>query len=196
MRVGDCCWSMITIPGEVSQLLERILDGDRSAEGRLFDLLYNDLRRMAAYQLRRERSDHTLQPTALVHEVYVKIFRQAPPEARSRAHFMALAAQVMRRYLVDHARNKKTEKRGGHPQMVSLDRALIYDERRSNEFLAVHDALERLREWAPRQSQIVEMRYFGGMSEEEIGEYLKISSRTVKRDWSMARAWLHAELSL
>jgi RNA polymerase sigma factor (TIGR02999 family) len=187
---------MITIPGEVSQLLERILEGDRSAEGRLFDLLYNDLRRMAAYQLRRERSDHTLQPTALVHEVYVKIFRQTPPEARSRAHFMALAAQVMRRYLVDHARTKKTEKRGRHPQMVSLDRALIYDERRSDEFLAVHDALERLRGWSPRQSQIVEMRYFGGMSEEEIGDYLKISSRTVKRDWAMARAWLHAELSL
>ena len=187
---------MITTPGEVSLLLERILDGDRSAEGRLFDLLYSDLRRMAAYQLRRERSDHTLQPTALVHEVYVKIFRQTPPEARNRAHFIALAAQVMRRFLVDHARTKKAEKRGRHPQMVPIEHALIYDDRRSDEFLAVHDALERLREWAPRQSQIVEMRYFGGMSEEEIAEYLKVSSRTVKRDWAMARAWLHAELSV
>lgn len=186
---------MITTPGEVSQLLEQILRGDRSSEGRLFDLLYSDLRRMAAYQLRKERSDHTLQPTALVHEVYVKIFRQTPPEARSRAHFMALAAQVMRRFLVDHARTKKTEKRGRHLQMVPLETALIYDDTRSDEFLAVHDALERLRMWAPRQSQIVEMRYFGGMSEDEIGEYLKISSRTVKRDWAMARAWLHAELS-
>jgi len=187
---------MIMTPGEVSGLLERILDGDRSAEGRLFDLLYSDLRRIAAYQLRRERSDHTLQPTALVHEVYVKIFRQTPPEARSRAHFIALAAQVMRRFLVDHARTKQAEKRGRHPQMVPIENALIYDDRRSDEFLAVHDALERLREWAPRQSQIVEMRYFGGMSEEEIAEYLKISARTVKRDWSMARAWLHAELSV
>jgi RNA polymerase sigma factor (TIGR02999 family) len=187
---------MITTPGEVSQLLERIVEGDRSAESRLFDLLYNDLRRLAAYQLRRERSDHTLQPTALVHEVYVKIFRQSPPEARSRAHFIALAAQVMRRYLVDHARTKKTDKRGGDPQMIPLEHAFIYDERRSDEFLAVHEALERLREWAPRQSQIVEMRYFGGMSEEEIAEYLKVSSRTVKRDWAMARAWLHAELSV
>jgi RNA polymerase sigma factor (TIGR02999 family) len=187
---------MITTQGEVSLLLERILGGDRSAEGRLFDLLYSDLRRMAAYQLKKERSDHTLQPTALVHEVYVKIFRQTPPEARSRAHFIALAAQVMRRFLVDHARNKKADKRGHHPQMVPIENALIYDERRSDEFLAVHDALERLREWAPRQSQIVEMRYFGGMSEDEIGEYLKISSRTVKRDWAMARAWLHAELSV
>jgi len=187
---------MITAAGEVSQLLERILDGDRSAEGRLFELLYHDLRRMAAYQLRRERSNHTLQPTALVHEVYVKIFRHTPPEARSRAHFIALAAQVMRRFLVDRARTKKTEKRGRHPQMISLEQALVYDERRSDELLAVHDALERLRAWAPRQSQIVEMRYFGGMSEEEIAEYLKISSRTVKRDWAMARAWLHAELSV
>jgi len=187
---------MVTTPGEVSQLLERIVDGDRSAEGRLFDLLYSDLRRLAAYQLRRERSDHTLQPTALVHEVYVRIFRQAPPEARSRAHFIALAARAMRRFLVDHARTKKTEKRGHHPQMVPLEPELVYDERRSDEFLAVHEALERLRGWAPRQSQIVEMRYFGGMSEEEIAECLNISSRTVKRDWAMARAWLHAELSV
>jgi len=187
---------MITTPGEVSVLLERILGGDRSAEGRLFDLLYGDLRRMAAYQLRRERSDHTLQPTALVHEVYVKIFRQTPPQARSRAHFLALAAQVMRRFLVDRARAKKSDKRGHHPQMIPIESALVYDDRRSEEFLAVHDALERLREWAPRQSQIVEMRYFGGMSEDEIGEYLKISSRTVKRDWAMARSWLHAELSV
>jgi RNA polymerase sigma-70 factor, ECF subfamily len=188
--------AMITTPGEVSVLLERILGGDRSAEGRLFDLLYGDLRRMAAYQLRRERSDHTLQPTALVHEVYVKIFRQTPPQARSRAHFMALAAQVMRRFLVDRARAKQSDKRGHRPQMIPIENALVYDDRRSEEFLAVHDALERLREWAPRQSQIVEMRYFGGMSEDEIGEYLKISSRTVKRDWAMARSWLHAELSV
>ena len=187
---------MITTPGEVSVLLERILGGDRSAEGRLFDLLYGDLRRMAAYQLRREKSDHTLQPTALVHEVYVKIFRQTPPQARSRAHFMALAAQVMRRFLVDRARARKADKRGHHPLMIPIESALVYDDRRSEEFLAVHDALERLREWAPRQSQIVEMRYFGGMSEDEIGEYLKISSRTVKRDWAMARSWLHAELSV
>ena|SRR5689334_8743745 len=187
---------LTTQQGEVSLLLGRILGGDRSAEGRLFDLLYSDLRRMAAYQLRKERSDHTLQPTALVNEVYVKIFGQNRPEARSRAHFIALAAQVMRRFLVDHARTKKADKRGNQAQMVPIDNALIYDERRSDEFLAVHDALERLREWAPRQSQIVEMRYFGGMSEDEIAEYLGISSRTVKRDWAMARAWLHAELSI
>ena len=189
---------MVTNPGEVSQLLGRIKDGDRSAEDRLFALLYSDLRRMAAYQLKRERSDHTLQPTALVHEVYVKVFGQTPPEARTRGHFMALVAQVMRRFLVDHARTKQAEKRGGRQEVLSperFDRAFVYDTRHSDEFLAVHEALERLREWAPRQSQIVEMRYFGGMSEEEIAEHLNVSSRTVKRDWAMARAWLHAELS-
>jgi len=186
---------MVTTPGEVSQLLERIQIGDRSAEGRLFDLLYTDLRRMASYQLRRERSDHTLQPTALVHEVYVRVFGHSPPEVRTRAHFMALVAQVMRRFLVDHARTKRAEKRGGRQEILPLDQVFVYDTRHSDEFLAVHEALERLREWSPRQSQIVEMRYFGGMSEEEIAEYLNVSSRTVKRDWTMARAWLHAELS-
>ena len=150
---------------------------------------------MAAYHLQSERNDHTLQPTALVNEVYLRNFRQTPPKTRSRAHFMALAAQVMRRFLVDHARTKRTHKRGGQQEPVPLNQALVYDERRSDEFLAVHDALERLREWAPRQSRIVEMRYFGGMEEAEIAEYLGISSRTVKREWAMAKAWLHAELS-
>ena len=185
---------MVT-PGEVSQLLGRIQDGDRSAEGRLFDLLYADLRRMAAYQLQRERSDHTLQPTALVHEVYVKVFGQALPETRTRTHFMALVAQAMRHFLVDYARTKQAEKRGGGQELLSLDQVFVYDTRHTGEFLVVHEALERLREWAPRQSQIVEMRYFGGMSEEEIADYLGVSARTVKRDWAMARAWLHAELS-
>ena len=186
---------MGTTHGEVSQLLELIHEGDRAAEGRLFDLLYSDLRRLAAHQLRNERSGHTLQPTALVHEVYVRIFAQNPPETRTRAHFMALAAQVMRRLLVDHARTKSAKKRGGRPETLPLEQALVYDSRNSSEFLMVHEALERLRQWDPRQSRIVELRYFGGMSEEEIAEYLGVSSRTVKRDWAMARAWLHAELS-
>ena len=118
---------MVTNRGEVSQLLERIQDGDRSAEGRLFDLLYADLRRMAAHQLRRERSDHTLQPTALVHEVYVKVFPQNPPETRTRAHFMALVAQVMRRFLVDHARNRKAGKRGGPQEAFPSIKCFVYD---------------------------------------------------------------------
>jgi len=186
---------MASEPGEITQLLTRIQNGDRVAETRLFELLYSDLRRMAKSQLRSERSDHTLQPTALVHEVYVKVFGDTPPPAYSRSHFMALAARVMRQYLVDHARARKTRKRGGEKTRVEFDEAWIYDDRRSDEFLAVHDALERLRRWAPRQSHIVEMRFFGGLSEDEIAEHLQVSSRTVKRDWAMARAWLHAELS-
>ena len=186
---------MVRNQGEVSQLLELIHEGDRSAEGRLFDLLYADLRRLAAHQLRNERSGHTLQPTALVHEVYVRVFAESRPDTRTRSHFMALAAKVMRRLLVDHARSKHAEKRGGRQDPLSLDPELVYDTRNSREFLAVHEALERLREWAPRQSSIVELRYFGGMSEDEIAECLSISPRTVKRDWAMARAWLHAELS-
>ena len=195
MGTSDIAGAMITTRGDVSLLLERILGGDMSAEEQLVNLLYGDLRRMAAHQLRNERSDHTLQPTALVNEIFEKVFRQNRPEARSRAHFIAVAARIMRHCLVDHARTKKAEKRGHHLQMVPIENALVYDERRSDEFLAVHDALERLREWAPRQAQIVEMRYFGGMSEDEIADYLKTSTRTVKREWAMARAWLHAELS-
>jgi RNA polymerase sigma-70 factor (ECF subfamily) len=186
---------MTTNRGEVSQLLERIQDGEREAESRLFELLYADLKKMAASQLRRERTNHTLQPTALVHEIYVRVFAQNPPEIRTRAHFMALVSQAMRHFLVDHARAKMSDKRGGRLEPISLDSVLVYDTRHVDELLAVHEALERLREWDPRQSQIVEMRYFGDMSEEDIALHLNISSRTVKRDWAMARAWLHAELS-
>ncbi len=181
--------------GEVSQLLESIQTGDRTAETRLLEILYNDLRRMAAYQLRRERSDHSLQPTALVHEAYVRVFGTTTPHARNRCHFMALAARVMRRLLVDRARARKAEKRGSGQPTRSLDEVFAYEDSRCEELLGVHLALDRLREWAPRQSQIVEMRFFAGMEEEEIAEYLNVSSRTVKRDWAMARAWLNAELS-
>lgn len=187
---------MVHDGGEISQLLERIGAGDRSAETRLFELLYGDLRRIATRRLRMERSDHTLQPTALVHETYVRIFRDAQPSLRDRVHFMALAARVMRQVLVDHGRAKGSQKRGGGKERVDIDHAILtYNDRCPTDFLEVHDALERLREWAPRQSHIVEMRFYGGMSDMEIAEYLKISDRTVKRDWAIARAWLHAELS-
>jgi RNA polymerase sigma factor (TIGR02999 family) len=181
--------------GEVSQLLELIHTGDRLAETKLLEILYADLRRIAAYHLSRERPDHSLQPTALVHEVYVRVFGSTRPVTRNRGHFMALAARVMRRLLVDRARTRNAEKRGRGLTIVPLEGDLPYHDDRSEEFLAVHAAIERLREWAPRQSQIVEMRFFAGMEEEEIADYLSVSSRTVKRDWAMARAWLHAELS-
>ena len=180
---------------EVTQILDSLDRGDPQAADRLLPLVYDELRKLAAAKMARESLGQTLQPTALVHEVYVRVFAHNPPETRTRSHFMALAAQVMRRFLVDHARTRRAEKRGGLQDAVPLDQSFVYDARKSGEFLAVHEALERLRQWDPRQSQIVEMRYFGGMSEEEVAEYLGISSRTVKRDWAMARAWLHAELS-
>ncbi len=182
--------------GEVSQILEQIQGGDTYAEQRLVNLLYTDLRKMAAHQLKSERSGHTLQPTALVHEAYFRIFTGTPLQVHNRAHFMALAAQVIRRILVDYARNRTAVKRGGKDSPMPLNEGLLFDQSRVAEFLEVHDALERLRAWSPRQSQIVEMRFFGGMSEAEMATRLNVSERTVKRDWAMARAWLHAELTV
>lgn len=182
--------------GEVSQILEQIQGGDPYAEQRLVDLLYTDLRKMAAHQLKSERSGHTLQPTALVHEAYFRIFTGTPLQVHNRAHFMALAAQVIRRILVDYARSRTAVKRGGKDSPLPLNEGLLFDQSRVAEFLEVHDALERLRAWSPRQSQIVEMRFFGGMSEAEMATRLNVSERTVKRDWAMARAWLHAELTV
>ena len=182
--------------GEVSQILEQIQNGDPRAEQRLVNLLYADLRRMAAHQLKSERSGHTLQPTALVHEAYFRIFTGTPLQVHNRSHFMALAAQVIRRILVDYARTRTAVKRGGKDSPLPLNEGLVFDQTRVGEFLEVHDALERLRAWAPRQSQIVEMRFFGGMSESEMATRLNVSERTVKRDWAMARAWLHAELTV
>jgi RNA polymerase sigma factor (TIGR02999 family) len=181
--------------GEVSQLLDRIQSGDRQAEARLFELLHRDLRRMAAVHLRKERPNHTLQPTALVNELYVRIFGGGYPAVRSRTHFLALSARVMRQLLVDHARQRGSGKRGAAAPHLSLEDVLLYDTARSAEVLAVHEALDRLQQWAPRQSRIVELRFFGGLSEEQVAEVLDVSSRTVKREWAMARAWLHAELS-
>jgi RNA polymerase sigma-70 factor (ECF subfamily) len=186
---------MAQVPGEVSQLLLNSRKGDRDAEERLLALLYPDLHRMAWNQLRRERRDHTLQPTALINELYLRIFdTTTPPENRS--HFMAIAAQVMRRILVDHARARAAAKRGASRRRIPFDDLVLYAPGQEREVVALHEALRRLEEWAPRQSKIVEMRYFGGLSEEEVAEALQISSRTVKRDWAMARAWLDAELSV
>lgn len=186
---------MAELLGEVSLLLARIHEGDRSAETRLLELVYKDLRRLAAYQLQGERSDHSLQPTALVHEAYLKVFGQSSPSARSRAHFMALASKVMKQLLVDHARSRQANKRGGQHGKLALDQVLVYYDDRADELLAINEALDRLRSWAPRPSQIVELRFFGGLEEKEIAEYLEVSLRTVKRDWAMARAWLSAELA-
>jgi len=180
--------------GEITQLLARVRTGDEQANAQLAPLIYDELRRLAAYYIRSERPDHTLQATALVHEAYIKLVGQ-DIDWQSRAHFFAVAAQVMRRVLVDYARAAKADKRAGKLHRIPLESALVYAEEQSGELIALDEALERLGQWDPRQSRIVELRFFAGLSVEETAEVLGISTRTVKRDWSMARAWLYSELT-
>ena len=185
---------MTSPPGEITQLLKELSDGNREAEARLVPLVYEQLRHMAARHMRRERGDHTLQPTALVHEAYLKLVEQRRVNWQSRAHFYCVAARLMRRVLVDHAREVKAAKRAGG-QKVQLETLLAYSEEKSAALLDIDEALDRLAQLDPRQGQVVELRFFGGLSEEEIGGILNVSARTVKREWRVARAWLYAELS-
>jgi RNA polymerase sigma factor (TIGR02999 family) len=181
-------------PGQITQLLKQLSDGDREAEARLVPLVYDQLRRLAGRYMRLERPDHTLQPTALVHEAYLKLIQQRRVGWQNRAHFYGVAARLMRRILVDHAREVRASKRGGG-RKVPLDSALVYSEEKPDELLALDEALNRLAEQAPRQARVVELRFFAGCAEEEIAIILGTATRTVKRDWSVARAWLYAELS-
>jgi RNA polymerase sigma factor (TIGR02999 family) len=180
-------------PKEITQLLSRFSAGDRGVEDQILALVYKDLRRLARHYLAQERRDHTLQATALVHEAYMRISQQNGVKWENRAHFFAVAARAMRRILIDHARGVKAEKRGGHK--VSLESALLYSDAQSVELLALDEALTRLATWDPRQAQVVEMKFFAGLSVEEIAQVLNIGVRTVKRDWSLARAWLYGELT-
>lgn len=180
-------------PGEeITRLLARASHGDRSAEEELYPIVYTEMRKMASFLLRRERPDHTLQPTALVHEVYLRLTGERSIEWENRKHFFAVAARTMRRILVDHARKSNAVKRKG--MRVTLESALAYSDEQAGELLELDEALERLAGWDPRQSQVVELRFFGGLSDEETARVLGISTRTVKRDWSMARAWLYGQL--
>jgi RNA polymerase sigma-70 factor (ECF subfamily) len=183
------------VPGEVTDLLAQLRLGNPQAEGRLIPLVYGELRRLAASYVRKERPDHTLQPTALVHEAYLHLRDLREIDWQSRSHFFALAAKLMRRILVDYARAHRARKRGGSRESVSLDDALVFSLPRSEQFIALDEALTRLAEEDRRQSQIVEMRFFGGLDEEEIASLLGISTRTVKRDWRIAKAWLFRELN-
>ena len=179
----------------VTALLSQLSAGHREVEGRLIPQVYNELRRMAAGYMRRERPDHTLQPTALVHEAYAQLVDHPQQRWENRAHFLATAAQVMRHILVDHARAKRAEKRGGIHQQVTLDEALLPTQERTLDILSIHQALERLSTFDARQGRVVELHFFGGLTFEEIALVLGISERTVKREWSMARAWLRTELA-
>jgi RNA polymerase sigma-70 factor, ECF subfamily len=182
-------------PGEVTKLLIELRAGDREAEEKLIPLVYDELRHLAAFYLRGERPGHTLQATALVHEAYIRLARLTDLDWRSRSHFFAIAATAMRRILVDHARAQRADKREGFKEAISLDEALIVSPEKSTELISLNEALDRLAKLDERQSRVVELRFFGGLSEEETGEVLGISTRTVKRDWRVAKAWLFDEVN-
>lgn len=180
-------------PKEVTQLLLDWNNGDSTAVDKLMPLIYAELRRLAASYLRRERSDHTLQPTALVHEAYLKLIENNRVNWQNRAHFFGAAARLMRHILVDHARTRKAAKRGGGYR-VSLIEEVAVSKPADLDLLALDDALRQLAALDERQSRIVELRYFGGLSVEETAEVLTISPASVKRHWMTARAWLHHRL--
>ena len=187
---------MTTDPAnDVTRLLDDLSAGKEQAFDELLPLVHSELRRRAASYLRRERQNHTLQPTALVNEAFMKLVEQRNVRWQNRAHFFAVASQAMRRILVDHARTHQRVKRGGSAPQVTLDEAMIAAESRSIDLLALDEALERLAALDERQARVVELRFFGGLSVEEAAEVLNISPATIKREWSMAKAWLHAELS-
>lgn len=182
-------------PQNVTQLLLGWSKGDKEALDKLVPLVYDELRRQAARYLRRERAGHTLQTTALIHEAYLRLIDQKNVHWQNRAHFFGIAAQLMRRILVDHARTRKRAKRGGSDVRVSFSEATLKAKGQDLDIVALDEALERLTEIDEQQSRIVELRFFSGLTVEETAEVLSISPATVKRDWSMAKAWLHREIT-
>lgn len=179
---------------DVTALLSELAKGNQTAAEKLIPLVYDELKRLARAQMRRERPDHTLQTTALVHEAYLKLVRQEEVHWQGRSHFFGIAAQVMRRILIDHARGHLRKKRGGADIVLPLDEVVALSPEHSQELVRLDEALDRLATLDSRQSRIVELRFFGGMSVEETASYLGISAKTVKRDWALAKAWLHAEV--
>jgi RNA polymerase sigma-70 factor (ECF subfamily) len=178
----------------VTGLLRQWSDGDSAARDELVPLVYRELRRLAHHHLRRERSGHTLQTTALVHEVYLRLCGQDDPQWQDRAHFFAVAARMMRRILVDYARRRGAEKRGADAMHVGLDEALMIPLKLPSDLVALDDALERLAAFDARKCQVVEMRFFVGLAAKEIALVLKTSEATVRRDWIIAKAWLFRQL--
>jgi RNA polymerase sigma factor (TIGR02999 family) len=180
---------------QVSHLLQRWSDGDSEALAKLMPLIYDELRRMARRYMKGQPAGHTLQTTALIHEAYLRLAGQEKKRWDNRAHFFSVAAKAMRHILVDYARARNMAKRGAGAQEVSLDEALTICPEPGADLVALDDALTELAKLDERQSKVVELRFFGGLTEEEIGEALKISTRTVRSDWRLARSWLLRELS-
>jgi RNA polymerase sigma factor (TIGR02999 family) len=188
--------SPVTVPSQqdVTRLLVRLTEGDRGVLDELLPVVYGELRKLASSYLRRERVGHTLQPTALVHEAYMRLVDQTQVQWQNRAHFFGVAAQMMRRILVDHARAHEAEKRGGEFQKLSLDENIDVSGERDVNLVALDDALNLLAEIDPQKMKVVELRFFGGLSVEETAEVLGVSAPTVKRQWRMAKAWLYGQV--
>ena len=180
---------------EITQLLAQWREGNQSALDDLYPLVYDELHRLARRYMSRERKGHTLQTTALINEAYVRLVDQKNVPWANRSHFFAISAQIMRRILIDHARRNQYAKRGGGARQVSLEEAATVVPDQSEELLRLDEALKSLAEMDPRRSQVVELRYFGGLNNEEIAGVLHISENTVTRDWNMARAWLYQQLT-
>lgn len=185
----------ISSPHDVTELLQDWRNGDKAALEKLTPLVYDELRRLANRYLRSERKDHTLQGTALVHEAYMKMVGYTDLEWQSRAHFFGVAARIMRQILIDHARKHKADRRGGGKQNLNLEEAVIFSAERASDLVALDDALESLAAVDPLKGRIIELRYFGGLSIEEISEVEAVSISTVKRHMRMAEAWLHREIN-
>ena len=179
---------------DMSELLEKAAGGDSSAAALFMQSLYDDFRRVAAAQLRREPPGHTLQPTALVHEAFLRLIDQRRVNWQGRTHFIAVGAQAMRRILVDHARAARRIKRGGERHRVELDERWTVSPKSNDDILAIDDALNELAELDPRQSKIVELRFFGGMTNEEVASALGVSRATIDRQWRVIKAWLRSQL--
>lgn len=184
-----------TEPKQVTQILGELVAGDDSAASRLLPLVYEELRALAGHIMKGERNDHTLQPTALVHEAYIRLVGAGQTEWKGRTHFLAVASRAMRRLLINHARDRRAVKRGGGDwARVTLDEAVAVAEKRVVDIIALDEALERLGTLNERQARLVELRFFGGLSLEEAAEVLGVGLTTAKGDWTIARTWLAREL--
>ena len=182
---------MTRSPDTITRLLVEWRDGDKAALDQLFPLVYKEMRRLAKHYMRRQRPDHTLQTSALINEAYLRLVDHKNMQWQNRAHFFAVAAQAMRRILVDHARARSYAKRGGGLRKVDINEASLVADERTDELVALDEALCELESLDPRKSRVVELRYFGGLSIEETALVLETSPATVKRDWNSARGWLH-----
>jgi RNA polymerase sigma factor (TIGR02999 family) len=180
---------------EITRILQDWNDGNEDAKERLIPFVYDELKRQARILMSKERSDHTLQPTALVHEAFLRLSEQTGIDWKNRSHFYGIASRLMRRILVDHARLYAAEKRGNHPIHFSIDDVQIPVEERAGSILVLDEVLERLEQFDETQARIVEMRFFGGMNNQEVADSLHISERTVGREWQAARLWLYRELN-